>query len=106
MGLCGIFGLEFGLFVIARFRKLRGTKDNGWFCGRGGNWGAVGVISILSCSSSFVFCLVDIFVLYSFICASRSLLFIDDEKIPKKPANSMRATLACLFTCVCIAHVL
>ena len=47
MGLSGIFGLEFGLFVIARFRKLRGTNDNGWFCGRGGNCGAVGVTSIL-----------------------------------------------------------
>ena len=52
-----------------------------------------------------MFCLVAIFVLYSFICASRSILFIDNEKIPKNPANSMRATLACLFTCVCIAHV-
>ena len=106
MGLCGIFGLEFGLFVIARFRKLRETNDNGWFCGRGGNCGAVGVTSTFLCSSSYVFCLVAIFVLYSFICASRRILFIDDEKIPKNPANSMRATLACLFTCVCIAHVL
>ena len=35
MGLCVVFGLEFGLFVIARLRKLRGTDDNGWFCGRG-----------------------------------------------------------------------
>ena len=52
MGLCGIFGLEFGLFVIARFRKLRRTNDNECFCGRGGNCGAVGVISILLCSSS------------------------------------------------------
>ena len=42
----------------------------------------------------------------SFICASRRILFIDDEKIPKNLANSMRATLACLFTCECIAHVL
>ena len=24
----------------------------------------------------------------------------------KNPANNMRATLACRFTCVCIAHVL
>ena len=47
-----------------------------------------------------------IYVLYSFICASRRILFIDDEKILKNPANSMRATLASLFTCVCIAHVL
>ena len=81
-----------------------GTKDNGWLCGRGGNCGAVGVTSMLLCSSSYVFCLVAIFVLYSFICASRRILFIDKEKIPKNPANSMRATLACLFTCVCIAH--
>ena len=52
-----------------------------------------------------MFCLVAFFLLYSFIRASRSILFIDDEKMPKNPANSMRATLACLFTCVCIAHV-
>ena len=52
MGLCGIFGLEFGLFVIARFRKLRGTNDNEWFCGRGGDCCSVGVISIFLCSSS------------------------------------------------------
>ena len=52
MGLCDIFGLEFGLFVIARFRKLCGTKDNGWLCGRGVKCGAVGVTSILLCSSS------------------------------------------------------
>ena len=37
-------------------------------------------------------------MLYSFIYASRSILFIDDEKIPKNPANSICATLACLFT--------
>ena len=41
-----------------------------------------------------------------FFCASRRILLIDDEKIIKNPANSMRATLACLFTCVCIGHVL
>ena len=104
MGLCDMFGLKFGLCVIAKFQKFRGTRDNGCLCGKGGNCGAVGVISILLCSSSYVFCLVAIFVLY--ICASKRILFIDDEKIPKNPANSMRATLACLFTCVCIAHVL
>ena len=59
-------GLKFGLCVIAKFRKLRGTRDNGWLCGRGGNCGAVGVVSTLLCSSSYVFCLVAIFVLYSF----------------------------------------
>ena len=49
---------------------------------------------------------VDSFVFYSLICASKRILFIDDENIPKNPANNMRATLACRFTCVCIAHVL
>ena len=94
MGLCDIFGLKFGLFVIARFRKLRGTKDKGWLCGRGGNCGAVGVTSILLCSSSYVFCLVAIFVLYSFICTSRRILFIDDEKFQK------------ILQTVCVLHLL
>ena len=49
---------------------------------------------------------VDSFVLYSLICSSRRILIIDDENIPKNPANNMRATLVCRFTCVCIAHVL
>ena len=106
MGLCVAFGLKFGLFVIARFRKFRGTNDNGWFCGKVSICGAVGVLSALLCSSCYVFGLVDIFVVYSFICASRSILLIDDEKIPKNPANNIRATLAWRFTCVCIAHVL
>ena len=51
MGLCDMFGLKFGLYIIARFRKLRETKDNGWLCGKGGNCGAVGVNSMLLCSS-------------------------------------------------------
>ena len=106
MGLCVVFGLKFGLFVIARFRKVRGTNDSRWFCGRVGICGAVGVVSTLLCSSSYVFGLVDNFVLYSFICASRSILLIDDEKIPKNPANSLRATLAWRFTCVCIGGLL
>ena len=67
MGLCIVFGLEFGLFVIAWFRKLRGTNGYGRFCAKYGNCGAVGVISTLLCSLSYVFCLVDICVLYSFI---------------------------------------
>ena len=83
MGLCVVFGLKFGLCAIARFRKLRGTNDNGWFCARIGICGAVGVVSLLLCSSLYVFGLVDIFVLYSFICASKSILFIDDEKFQK-----------------------
>ena len=56
--------------------------------------------------SSYVLGFVDSFVLYSLICASRRISFFDDESIPKNPANNMRATLACLFTCVCIAHML
>ena len=64
----------------------------------------MGNVFLLCCDSSYVFGVVDIFVLYSFICASKSILFIDVEKVPKKPAKSIRATLACLFTCVCIAH--
>ena len=106
MGFCVVFCLKFGLFEIARFQKFRGTNDNGWFCGRVGICGAVGVVSTLLCSSLYVFGLVDIFVLYSFICASESILLIDDEKIAKIPANSIRATLACRFPSVCIAHVL
>ena len=53
-----------------------------------------------------MFGLVDSFVLYSLICESRRISFIDEENIPKNPANKMRATLACLFSCVCFAHVL
>ena len=53
-----------------------------------------------------MFGLVDSFVLYFLICASESILLIDDENIPKNPSNNIRATFACLFTCVCIAPVL
>ena len=35
---------------------------------------------VLCCDSSYVFGVVDVFVLYSFICASKSNLFIDIEK--------------------------
>ena len=51
MGLCVAFGLKFVLFVIASFLKFRGTNDNGWFCGRVGICGAVGVVSALLCFS-------------------------------------------------------
>ena len=61
---------------------------------------------MLLCDSSYVFGVVDNFVLYSFICASKIILFIDVENIPKNPAKSMRATLAFLLNCVWIAHVL
>ena len=82
MGLCAVLGLKFGMFVIAKSRKYRGTNDSGWFCGRAGTCGALGVVSTLLCSSSYVFGLVANFVLYSFICASKSILFFDDENIP------------------------
>ena len=80
--------------MIAKCQKFRGTNDSGWFCGRTGTCGAVGAVSILLCSSSYVFGFVANFVLYSLICASKSILFIDDENIPKNPANNIRATLA------------
>ena len=73
---------------------------------RFGKWGAVGNAFVILFESLYVLEFVDSFVLYSLICASRRILFIDDENIPKNPANNMRATLACRFTCVCIAHVL
>ena len=80
--------------MIAKFQKFLGTKDKGWLCGRAGTCGAVGTVSTLLCSSSYVFGLVASFVLYSLICASKSILLMDEEKIPKNPANNMRATLA------------
>ena len=83
MGLCDMVGLKL-LCVMAKFRKLRGTRDNGWLCGRGGNCGAVGVVVCIVMFFVVVFCLVAIFVLYSFICASKRILFIDVEIIPKK----------------------
>ena len=51
-------------------------------------------MSTLLCSSSYVFGLVASFVLYSLIFASKSILLMDEEKIPKNPANNMRYTLA------------
>ena len=39
------------LCVMAKFRKLCGTRDNGWLCGRGGNCGAVGVVSFFQKSN-------------------------------------------------------
>ena len=33
-------------------------------------------------------------------------LLIELEDFPKKPASNMHVTLARLFNCVCIAHVL
>ena len=106
IGLCGYLGREDMRSVGARFLKFCGTNDKGWLWFRLCNCGALGVVFVLFCESSCVFVFVDSLVLYSFICASKGILFIDVENIPKNPAKSMRATLACLFTWECIAHVL
>ena len=47
----------------------------------------MGVAVVLFCDSSYVFGVVDNFVLYSFICASKSVLILDVERIPKNPAK-------------------
>ena len=63
MGLCDMVGLKFGLCVIANFRKFRGTRDNGWLCGRGGNCGAVGYVLRHKCSVLLLFlCCILLFV--------------------------------------------
>ena len=94
MGLCDMLGLNFGLCVIAKFRKFRGTKDIGWLCGRGGNCGAVGVTSTLLCSSSYVFCLVAI--LYYI------LLFVRPEEF----CLLMMKKFQKILQIVCVLHLL
>ena len=87
-------GLKFGLCVIAKFRKFRGTSDSGWLCGRGGNCAAVGVMSTLLCSSSYVFCLVAIFVLYSFFVRLKEFCLLMMKKFQK------------ILQIVCVLHLL
>ena len=94
------------MFTSAKFLKFCGTSDSGWLRFKLGSCGPVKNVFVLLCDSSYVFGVVDNFVLYSFICASKIILFLDLENIPKNPAKSMRATLACLLTCEWIAHVL
>ena len=43
----------------------------------------MGNVFVLCCDLSYVCGVVDNFVLYSFICASKSTFFIDRESIPK-----------------------
>ena len=62
--------------------------------------GAVVVVYLLSGGVSYQFGVID-----SLLSVQKKLL-IEVENIPKSSANNMRATLACLFTCVSIAHVL
>ena len=90
------------MFTSARFLKFRGTKDSGWLRYTLGSCGALGNVFVLCNDSQYVFGVVDNFV-FHFFCASKSILFMDVENIPKSPAKSMRATPACLFTCVWIA---
>ena len=72
---------------VLKFLKYRGTNDSGWLRFTLGSCGAVGNVFVLLCDSSYVFGVVDNFVLYSFICASKIILFIDVENIPKNPAK-------------------
>ena len=88
------------MFTSVKFLKFRGTSDSGWLQFKLGSCGAVGNVLVLFCDLSYVFGVVDNFVLYSFIFASKTVIFIDVENIPKYPAKSVRATLACLLTCV------
>ena len=82
-GACMWLGLKFAGFVIAKFRKLRETNDNGWLRCRFGKWGSVGNAFVLLFESSYVLGYVDSFALYSSICASKRIFFIDDENISK-----------------------
>ena len=94
------------MFTSAKFLKFRGTSDSGWLRFKPSSRSAVGDVFVLLCDSSYVFGVVDNFVLFSLICPSKNNLFIEVENIPKNPAKSMLAALACLLTCVWIAHVL
>ena len=75
--------------VRAMFLKFRGSNDKGWLWFRLRNCGTLGVVFVLFCESSYVFVVVDILVLYSFIWASKSILFIDVVTIPKNPAKNV-----------------
>ena len=53
--------------VRAIFLKFSGTNDKGWLWFRLCTCGALGVVFVLFCESSYVFGVVDSLVLYSFI---------------------------------------
>ena len=65
-----------------------------------------GYYVFLSCEVSYVFGVVDIFFCIFTYSSVLKILLDEVENITKNPANIMRATLACLLTCLCIAHVL
>ena len=58
---------------------------------------------VLCCDSSYVFGVVDIFVLYFFNCASKSILFKDVEKIPKKSCKKYTG-YGCLSAYLCMFY--
>ena len=60
----------------------------------------------LSWGASFASGFVDNFLFYSLTWVSRRILLMEEEEIPNIPVNKIIATLACLFTCGCIAHML
>ena len=49
------------------FSNFRSAMDNGWSLFIDCNCGAVGIVFVLVCELSYVFGVVDSFVLYSFI---------------------------------------
>ena len=91
--------------VRAVFLKFSGTNDKGWLWFRLCTCGALGVVFVLFCESSYVFGVVDSLVLYSFIWSSKKNLFFVLEKISKNPAKRVPATHTRLFTCVFCACI-
>ena len=92
-----MLGRYFLIFVVQMI-------EGGYGCGF-----AIVVLSVLFLDRFVIrhACLVLLVVWYCILLFERLKEFLFDcENIPKNPAKSMRATLACLFTCVCIAHVL
>ena len=53
--------------IRATFLKISGTKDNGWLLLIVCNCVAVGVVFLVFCEITYLFGVIDNFVLYSFI---------------------------------------
>ena len=96
------------MFTSAKFLKFRGTSDSGWLRFKLGGCGAVDNVFMLFCDSSYVFGVVDNFVLHSFICASKSILFIDVENVPKKSCKKYacyaRLSIDLYVDCACVIN--
>ena len=58
---------------------------------------------VMCCDSSYVFGVVDVFVLYSFICSSENILFIDEEKILQK-VYVLRLLVGLLVYVLCMCY--